>query len=92
MILYTVLPLEVVMDGMDKERTFVDVEIQGVKMTVEQLSSTEAAIVRIISTDPQHFLDPGLQPGTRIRLAPTLSTSPGCSSVLARDPQSPPPS
>ncbi|MGE5586947.1 MAG: YlzJ-like family protein [Clostridia bacterium] len=89
MILYTVLPLEVVLEGIDKERTFMDVEIRGVTMTVEQLSPNEAAIVRIISTDPQHFLDPALQPGTRIRLAPTLSTSSGCTGILPQDQQRP---
>ncbi|MGE5592265.1 MAG: YlzJ-like family protein [Betaproteobacteria bacterium] len=72
MILYTVLPLELVLEGMDKERTFMDVEINGIAMTVEQVSANEAVIVRLISTDPQHFLDPALQPGSRVRLTPSL--------------------
>lgn len=72
MILYTVVPLELVLEGMDKERAFTDVEVSGITMTVEQVSANEAVIVRLISTDPQHFLDPALQPGSRIRLTPSL--------------------
>lgn len=82
MILYTVLPLELVLEGIDRERTFTDVEINGITMTVEQVSANEAVIVRIISTDPQHFLDPALQPGGRVRLTPSL-VGRGC--VLPRD-------
>ncbi|MEW6105685.1 MAG: YlzJ-like family protein [Bacillota bacterium] len=82
MILYTVLPLELVLEGIDRERTFTDVEINGITMTVEQVSANEAVIVRIISTDPQHFLDPALQPGSRVRLTPSLV---GRGRVLPRD-------
>ncbi len=70
MILYTVLPLELVLEGIDRERTFRDVEVEGITMTVEQVSPDEAVIVRILSTDPQDFLKAALQPGSRIRLAP----------------------
>ncbi|NLG80221.1 MAG: hypothetical protein GX492_10460 [Firmicutes bacterium] len=72
MILYTVLPLELVLEGIDRERTFTNVEINGINVVVEQVSANEAVIVRIISTDPQHFLDPSLQPGSRVRLTPSL--------------------
>ncbi|MGE5586465.1 MAG: YlzJ-like family protein [Bacillota bacterium] len=72
MILYTVLPLELVLEGIDRERTFTDVEVGGITMTIEQVSANEAVIVRIMSTDPQRFLDPALQPGSRLRLTPAL--------------------
>lgn len=72
MILYTVLPIEQVLEGIERERHFVDIEIQGVTMTIEPVSAEEAMIVRIISTDPRDFLKPALQPGRKIRLTATL--------------------
>lgn len=71
-ILYTVAPIEQVLEGIDRERRFVDMVVEGITMTVEPVSVEEAVIVRIISTDPRDFLNPALQPGRVIRLAPTL--------------------
>ncbi|NPV52875.1 MAG: hypothetical protein HPY71_05055 [Firmicutes bacterium] len=70
MILYTVLSPEEVLDGMDKPRTFLEVELEGVKMTIEPISNEEARLVRIFSTDPRDYLDPLLQPGSTIRFSP----------------------
>ncbi len=73
MILHTVLPIELVLEGLDQDRRFVEVDIGGVRMQVEPVSAEEATIVRIISTDPRDFLNPSLQPGRRIRFAPSLA-------------------
>jgi hypothetical protein len=68
MILYTVLPLETVLEGLEQERSFVDIQLQGLTLTVEPISMEEAVIVRIISTDPLHYLNPQFSPGRKIRL------------------------
>ena len=73
MILYTVLPMELVLEGIERERQFTDVELGGVAMTIEPISAEEAVIIRIISTDPRDFLDPALQPGRILRFSPTVS-------------------
>lgn len=68
MILYTVLPIEVVLEGLEQERGFVDIQLQGLTITVEPVSLEEAVIVRVISTDPRHYLNPQLSPGRKIRV------------------------
>jgi hypothetical protein len=68
MILYTVLPIEIVLEGLDQERDFIDIQLQGLTITVEPVSLEEAVIVRIISTDPSHYLNPQLSPGRKIRM------------------------
>ncbi|NLS45607.1 MAG: hypothetical protein GX969_07725 [Firmicutes bacterium] len=68
MILYTIVPIETVFEGSEKERNFVDIQLQGVTLTVEPLSMKEAVIVRVISTDPSHYLNPRFSPGRRLRL------------------------
>ncbi|HAV20614.1 MAG: YlzJ-like family protein [Bacillota bacterium] len=68
MILYTVLPIETVLEGLGQERKFVDIQLKGLSLTVEPISMEEAVIVRVISTDPSHYLNPRLAPGRKIRL------------------------
>lgn len=68
MILYTVLPIETVLEGLEQERQFVDIQLEGLTLTVEPVSLEEAVIVRVISTDPRHYLNPQFSPGRKIRL------------------------
>jgi len=68
MILYTVLPIETVLEGLEQERSFIDIQLEGLTVTVEPVSVDEAVIIRIISTDPRHYLNPQLSPGRKIRL------------------------
>lgn len=75
MILYTVLPLETVLEGLEQERNFVDLQLEGLTVTVEPVSLEEAIIVRVISTDPSHYLNPRLSPGKKIRLFQVSSFS-----------------
>jgi len=64
--LYTTLPEEVVLEGMDQQRNWIETEFEGIKMQVEPLSFGEARVVRIYSTDPRDFLNPRIQPGAVI--------------------------
>jgi len=67
-ILYTVLPIETVLEGLEQDRDFFDIQLEGLTLTVEPVSLEEAVIVRVISTDPRHYLNPQFSPGRRIRL------------------------
>ncbi len=67
MILYTVVPPELVWEE-EAERRFVEVRVGGVLLLAEPLDGTTGRIERILSTDPGHFLDPALQPGSTVRL------------------------
>ncbi|NOU93371.1 hypothetical protein GC093_09095 [Paenibacillus sp. LMG 31456] len=71
MIHYTVLPMEVVMEGIDKmEATSVEIVMNGIMMQVQPLNSTQATIVRIMSCDPQNYLNPRYSPGSIIEFQP----------------------
>ncbi|XJZ28556.1 YlzJ-like family protein [Bacillota bacterium Lsc_1132] len=69
MILYTMMPQELIFpqepDAFSRQRT---VTHHGVELLVEAASDDTARIVRILSSDPQHFLDERFTPGTKISL------------------------
>jgi hypothetical protein len=71
MIHYTALPLEVVMDGIEKmEATDIEIMINGIMMQVQPLNTTQATIVRIMSGNPQDYLNPQYSPGRIIEFQP----------------------
>mgnify|MGYP000948418729 CR=1 FL=1 len=67
MLLYTPMPLELVMEGLDKERNYIELDYDGIKLLVEPLDMTSGKIVRIMSTNPQDYLNSSLSPGAVIR-------------------------
>jgi len=70
---YTVMPLDIVMDGIDKlESNQMEIVVGGIMMQVEPLNATQAKIVRIISCNPQDFMNPQLSPGRIVEFQPFL--------------------
>jgi hypothetical protein len=68
MILYSIVPVEIVFDGGDEvANKYQEIEYLGEKVVVSPLTNNEYEIVRIISTSPKSYLDPRLQPGNRIK-------------------------
>ncbi len=66
-ILYTVVPLELIWEGIEDETVDnIEIPIENGSLIVEPLSLNHAKIVRVISSNPQVFLDPLLQPGKTI--------------------------
>lgn len=63
MLLYTPIPMEIVLEGLDKERTYREVQIDGITMIVERINDSESKIIKLISTNPSDFLNPAFQPG-----------------------------
>ncbi|MEH7663535.1 YlzJ-like family protein [Bacillus velezensis] len=59
MILYTVMPQEVVYDQ--------EVDYAGEPLLVE-MKGNEAEVVQILSTNPMDFLNPDIAPGQKIKL------------------------
>lgn len=73
MIHYTILPLEAVMDGIeDMAANSIEVTVNGITMQVQPLNATQASIVRIISPNPQDYLNPQYSPGKVITFQPTV--------------------
>ncbi|NPV71298.1 MAG: hypothetical protein HPY55_11750 [Firmicutes bacterium] len=67
MILYTVMPIEEIMQQEERRRSF-EIRVRGRTVLIEPVSPTEGRVVRVISTDPQDFLDSSLQPGSMVNL------------------------
>jgi hypothetical protein len=68
-VLYTVVPLEDVLEGLEKEPSPTMVlNLRGYSLEVELLEGLQARVVRLFSTDPEHYLLPHCQPGAVIKL------------------------
>ncbi|MEF3304892.1 YlzJ-like family protein [Paenibacillus sp. GYB003] len=71
MILYTAVPIETVLEGMDDPRpATVEMTVNGVMMQIEPVSPYSGKIVRLLSPDPTHFLNPDYAPGKLIDFRP----------------------
>jgi len=69
MVLFTVLPLEDVLEGLEEEPTpTMLITMEGFILEVEQLEGFQARVVRLHSTTPGHYLSPHCQPGAVISL------------------------
>lgn len=70
MILYTTMPYELVYpcenDAFGKQKL---ITYQGIEMLVESTDDQNYQIVRIMSTDPQHYMNAACCPGTKISFA-----------------------
>lgn len=64
MLLYTAMPLELVLEGIDKTYDFKEVELGNIKLLVEPIDMNRGRIVRLLSTNPQDYLNPKYTPGT----------------------------
>ena len=63
--LYTVLPLEDVLDGIEADpHPTREVVMGGILMEVEPMGDFQARVVRVISSNPQDYLVPQHQPGS----------------------------
>ncbi len=68
MILYTIVPVEAVLEGNDSFEPVYD-ELpwkDGGTLLVEQCGLKKARIVRLLSSNPADYLDPAVQPGSII--------------------------
>jgi len=71
-ILYSIIPYEIVFGNQCSENTnsFLEIDYLGEKVQVSPLENNRYIIQRLISTSVKAFLDPRLQPGTIIRRTP----------------------
>jgi hypothetical protein len=73
-VLYTVVPMEVIFseDNQEGEGSLPNlaeqtVQIGGATLLVEPDGMGRGKVKRILSTDPNHYLDPRWQPGMTVR-------------------------
>lgn len=66
MLLWTVVPEEIIMDGMDKPREYRKVRHMEKDMVVELGEDGKKTVVQLLSTDPFDFLASDFSPGKEI--------------------------
>ncbi|MCL6614161.1 MAG: YlzJ-like family protein [Firmicutes bacterium] len=68
MLLYTIVPLEVVMAEDEAEKPPVEEEVvlpEGIRLVIRPDGMGGGIVTRLLSTDPRHFLDPRWSPGSK---------------------------
>lgn len=70
MIFYTPYPIETFFYDATQRMECHTVEWNGVPMVVQWDATQGATIMQLLSPDPQHYLDPRLQPGSQIDWVP----------------------
>lgn len=67
--LWTVMPLEIVLEGSDSfVPKYNEITWKESTLVVEPLEMSTARVIRIISTNPQDFMNPQVQPGNIIKI------------------------
>jgi len=72
MILYTSMPYELIFPAEENSAKQTTLEIENGLLVVEAVSSTEYKVVRLISSDPQQYLNKNYQPGSIVSYKPQL--------------------
>lgn len=72
MILYSIIPAETVFANMDQveKQELKEISYGHATMLIEQTSPFEGRIVRLISPDPQDYLNPKCAPGQIVQFQP----------------------
>lgn len=68
MTLHTVMPLELVLQGIDNERAepMHEVKVKGIKMQIVPIAPGMGRIVRLLDCSLHDYLNPALMPGAVI--------------------------
>ncbi len=64
--IYTIVPHDQVFSEKGETTNYKQLEIGGISLLVEPISHTTCKIVKLLSTNPAHYLDTQYQPGTII--------------------------
>lgn len=73
MIIYSPMPLETVFEGIAEMKSDLrEIRWNGVVMQVKMLEDSRAQVVRLISPNPQDYMNPVYAPGNIIQFLPNL--------------------
>lgn len=70
--LYTIVPEEQIFSQEVETRETTEIELEGIKMLVEFTTPNQGRIVRLLSSNPYHFLDPKCKPGEIVKFSPVF--------------------
>jgi len=73
MILWTVMPLELVFGQEDISNPYDEIDYDGTKLMVERVSINQCRVVRLLSSNPQDYLRDDIQPGAMLTYKPVLA-------------------
>lgn len=75
MIIHSVVPMEIIFENSEKveKQEIKEVSFGHATMLIEPINSFEGRIVRLISPDPQDYLNPRYAPGETITFRPDMS-------------------
>lgn len=69
--MWTIIPPELIWEGVEvKPKQLQEMTWRGAKVLVEPIAFTRGKIVQLLSTEPNDFLRPDLQPGSIVELLP----------------------
>jgi len=72
MTLWSILPAELVLNDVEKPPVYEEIQCNNIKMIVEKISPTQCKVSRLLTTDPQDYLHPQIQPGSILTYKPIL--------------------
>jgi hypothetical protein len=73
MIIYSPVPLEQIIEGIEDGVTAPEeIQVEGILMQVQPIDGQRARIVRLLSPNPQDYLNPRYAPGNLIHYRPSL--------------------
>lgn len=73
MVIYTPIPVDSLFNSEDQDRQFTEFPYGDARVVAEISAQGSCRVVRVISTNPQDFLRPELQPGSEIALKPVFT-------------------
>lgn len=77
MTMHTILPEELIFEGMDLANyDFSEVNVDGIQMQVQFVNSTQAKIVRLLSGNPNDYLNHSYAPGMLVDFLPRTGKRP----------------
>jgi hypothetical protein len=69
MILYTMMPNELIYPVSEQETgAQMLIQYNGIPLLVERTNDHQFHVIRVMSSDPNHYLEDGCSPGTKISL------------------------
>ncbi|NDI33330.1 YlzJ-like family protein [Chengkuizengella sediminis] len=74
MIMYSIVPLDDIFDGIENNEPNQEIELNGVIMQVQPMNAYQAKVVRLISPNPQDYLNPAYSPGQIIYFQPQFQS------------------
>lgn len=73
--IYTIVPQDVLYEGMDQLKHPEELMISGMLMQVERIDATRVRMIRLLTTEPSAYLNPALCPGQIIDLSSAAQTT-----------------